>query len=181
MPPMMQQPQAKPKRQGRLVVQDRDRGLSSSEAAARRRAHGPNELLDHPGHSVLQLVAQQFEDTLVCIPLTADAVSFALALSSSAGALTLSAFVEPLVIFLILVVNAAVGVMQETNAEKALEALCQIQSDHAAVLRDAEWAPALPARDLVLGDVVMVRVGDKVPADMRVLRLISSNLRVEQG
>ncbi|KAI4986361.1 hypothetical protein ZWY2020_018991 [Hordeum vulgare] len=92
-------------------------------------------------HSIL-LVAQQFEDTLVRIPLAAGAVSFALALSSSAGALTLSAFVEPLVIFLILVVNAAVGVWQETNAEKALEALRQIQSDHAAVLRDAEWAPA---------------------------------------
>ncbi|VAH01107.1 unnamed protein product [Triticum turgidum subsp. durum] len=160
---------------------DRDRGLSSSEAAARLRAHGPNELLEHPGPSVLQLVAQQFEDTLVRILLAAAAVSFALALSSSAGALTLSAFVEPLVIFLILVVNAAVGVWQETNAEKALEALRQIQSDHAAVLRDGEWAPALPARDLVPGDVVMLRVGDKVPADMRVLRLVSSTLRVEQG
>ncbi|XP_037474030.1 uncharacterized protein LOC119350180 [Triticum dicoccoides] len=67
-----------------------------------------------------------------------------LALSSSAGALTLSAFVEPLVIFLILVVNAAVGVWQETNDEKALEALRQIQSSHAAVLRDGEWASALP-------------------------------------
>ncbi|KAI4987382.1 hypothetical protein ZWY2020_020182 [Hordeum vulgare] len=82
--------------------------LSSSEAAAR--GGGPNELLDHPGHSVLQLVAQQFKDTLVRIPLAAGAVSFALALSSSAGGLTLSAFIEPLVIFLILVVNAAVGV-----------------------------------------------------------------------
>ncbi|KAI4973678.1 hypothetical protein ZWY2020_041459 [Hordeum vulgare] len=72
-------------------ILDRDRGLSSSEAAARRRAHGPNELLDHPGHSVLQLVAQQFEDTLVRIPLAAGGVSFALALSSLAGALTLAA------------------------------------------------------------------------------------------
>ncbi|KAI5010003.1 hypothetical protein ZWY2020_012140 [Hordeum vulgare] len=81
------------------------------------------------------LVAQQFEDTLVRTPLSAGAVSFALVLSSSAGALTLSAFVEPLVIFLILVVNAAIGVWQETNAEKALEALRQIQSDHAAMLR----------------------------------------------
>ncbi|KAI4974386.1 hypothetical protein ZWY2020_047666 [Hordeum vulgare] len=113
------------------------------------------------------LVAQQFENTLVRILLAAGAVSFVLALSSSAGALTLLAFVEPLVIFLILVVNAAVGVWQETNAEKALEALRRIQSDHAAVVRDAEWAPALPVRDLVPGDVIMVRVGDKVPADMR--------------
>jgi Ca2+-transporting ATPase len=160
---------------------DRDRGLTSADAAARLRAHGPNELQEHPGPSMLQLVAQQFEDTLVRILLAAAAVSFALALSSSAGALTLSAFVEPLVIFLILVVNAAVGVWQETNAEKALEALRQIQSDHAAVLRDGEWLPALPARDLVPGDVVQLRVGDKVPADMRVLRLVTSTLRVEQG
>ncbi|KAE8782772.1 calcium-transporting ATPase 4, endoplasmic reticulum-type-like [Hordeum vulgare] len=66
------------------------------------------------------------------------AESFVLTLSSSSDALTLSAFVEPLIIFLILVANAAVGVWQETNNEKALEALREIQSDHAAVLRDAE-------------------------------------------
>uniref|UniRef100_A0A0D9ZTJ4 P-type Ca(2+) transporter n=1 Tax=Oryza glumipatula TaxID=40148 RepID=A0A0D9ZTJ4_9ORYZ len=157
------------------------RGLSSREAAARLRAHGPNELAEHSGPTLLQLVAQQFDDTLVRILLAAAAVSFALALSSSAGAVTLSAFVEPLVIFLILVVNAAVGVWQETNAEKALEALREIQSDHAAVLRDGDWLPSLPARDLVPGDIVQLRVGDKVPADMRVLRLVTSTLRVEQG
>nr|CAB3463717.1 unnamed protein product [Digitaria exilis] len=157
------------------------RGLSSSDAAARLRDLGPNELAEHPGPTLLQLLAQQFEDTLVCILLAAAAVSFLLALFSSAGEVTLSAFVEPLVIFLILVVNAAVGIWQETNAEKALEALREIQSDHAAVLRDGEWVPSLPARDLVPGDVVQLRVGDKVPADMRVLRLVTSTLRVEQG
>ncbi|CAN6340220.1 unnamed protein product [Urochloa humidicola] len=157
------------------------RGLSSADAAARLRKHGANELAEHPGPSLLQLLAQQFEDTLVRILLAAAAVSFLLALSSSAGAVTLSAFVEPLVIFLILVVNAAVGIWQETNAEKALEALREIQSDHAAVLRDGEWVPALPAKDLVPGDIVQLRVGDKVPADMRVARLVTSTLRVEQG
>jgi len=156
-------------------------GLSSVDAAARLRAHGPNELAEHPGPSLLQLLAQQFEDTLVCILLTTAAASFLLALFSSAGEVTLSAFVEPLVIFLILVVNAAVGIWQETNAEKALDALREIQSDHAAVLRDGEWLPALPARELVPGDVVQLRVGDKVPADMRVVRLVTSTLRVEQG
>ncbi|RLM99582.1 calcium-transporting ATPase 4, endoplasmic reticulum-type-like [Panicum miliaceum] len=157
------------------------RGLSAPDAAARLRAYGPNELAEHPGPSLLQHLAQQFEDTLVRILLAAAAVSFLLALFSSAGEVTLSAFVEPLVIFLILVVNAAVGIWQETNAEKALEALREIQSDHAAVLRDGEWLPALPARDLVPGDVVQLRVGDKVPADMRVVRLVTSTLRVEQG
>jgi Ca2+-transporting ATPase len=125
--------------------------------------------------------AASFNETLVRILLAAAAVSFLLALSASAGALTLSAFVEPLVIFLILVVNAAVGVWQETNASKALDALRRIQLDHASVLRDSTWLPALPARELVPGDVVQLRVGDKVPADMRVARLITSTLRVEQG
>ncbi|TVU18187.1 hypothetical protein EJB05_34267 [Eragrostis curvula] len=157
------------------------RGLSSADAAERLRTHGPNELAEHPGPTLLQLLLQQFEDTLVRILLAAAAVSFLLALSTSAGELTLSAFVEPLVIFLILVVNAAVGIWQETNAEKALEALREIQSDHAAVLRDGRWVPALPAKNLVPGDVVQLRVGDKVPADMRVLRLVTSTLRVEQG
>jgi P-type Ca2+ transporter type 2C len=157
------------------------RGLSSAEAAARLRAHGPNELADHPAPSLLRLLLDQFEDTLVRVLLAAAAVSFLLALSSSAGALTLAAFVEPLVIFLILVVNAAVGVWQEANAERALDALREIQSHHAAVLRDAAWLPALPARDLVPGDVVQLRVGDKVPADMRVASLLTSTLRLEQG
>ncbi|KAK3140888.1 hypothetical protein QOZ80_5AG0407250 [Eleusine coracana subsp. coracana] len=157
------------------------RGLSSAEAAARLRLHGPNELTEHPGPTLLQLLAQQFEDTLVRILLAAAAVSFLLALSSSDDGFSLSAFVEPLVIFLILVVNAAVGIWQETNAEKALAALKEIQSDHAAVLRDSTWVPALPARDLVPGDVVQLRVGDKVPADMRVAKLVTSTLRVEQG
>jgi len=160
------------------------RGLSSSEAAARLRAYGPNELAEHPGPSLLRLLLDQFEDTLVRILLAAAAVSFVLALSSSTAsgsAPTLAAFVEPLVIFLILVVNAAVGVWQEANAERALDALREIQSHHAAVLRDGGWVPALPARDLVPGDVVQLRVGDKVPADMRVARLLTSTLRLEQG
>ncbi|XP_047094499.1 calcium-transporting ATPase 4, endoplasmic reticulum-type-like [Lolium rigidum] len=156
-------------------------GLSTADAATRLRTHGANELHEHPGPTTLDLILDQFNDTLVRILLAAAAVSFLLALSSSAGALTPSAFVEPLVIFLILVVNAAVGVWQETNASKALDALRRIQSDHATVLRDGAWVPALPARDLVPGDVVQVRVGDKIPADMRVARLVTSTLRVEQG
>ncbi|XVF23263.1 hypothetical protein REPUB_Repub13aG0021400 [Reevesia pubescens] len=93
----------------------------------------------------------------------------------------ITAFVEPLVIFLILIVNAIVGIWQESSAEKALEALKEIQSEHANVVRDGKKVSNLPAKEHVPGDIVELRVGDKVPADMQVLSLISSTVRVEQG
>ncbi|XP_019706528.1 calcium-transporting ATPase 4, endoplasmic reticulum-type isoform X2 [Elaeis guineensis] len=160
-----------------------ERGLCSDEVRRRHEVYGWNELEKHSGPSVWQLVLEQFQDTLVRILLGAAVVSFALAWynGGEAGDAGITAFVEPLVIFLILIVNAVVGVWQENNAEKALEALKEIQSEHAMVKRDGEWLPNLPAKDLVPGDIVELKVGDKVPADMRVLHLISSTLRVEQG
>ncbi|CBI16213.3 unnamed protein product, partial [Vitis vinifera] len=137
-------------------------GLSTAEVEKRREIYGYNELEKHEGPSILRLILDQFNDTL-------------------GGEMEITAFVEPLVIFLILIVNAIVGVWQESNAEKALEALKEIQSEHATVIRDGKKVPNLPAKELVPGDIVELRVGDKVPADMRVLSLISSTLRVEQG
>ncbi|KAJ8464825.1 hypothetical protein OPV22_027377 [Ensete ventricosum] len=160
-------------------------GLRSEEVAWRREIYGWNELEKHSGPSIWRLVLGQFEDTLVRILLAAAVVSFLLAWydgdRGGGGEAGLTAFVEPLVIFLILVVNAVVGVWQENNAEKALEALKEIQSEHAAVRRDGKLIPSLPAKELVPGDIVELRVGDKVPADMRVLQLISSTFRVDQG
>lgn len=161
----------------------RDLGLSSDEVERRRKIHGWNELEKHEGPSIWRLILDQFNDTLVRILLCAAVVSFVLAWydGSEHGETGITAFVEPLVIFLILIVNAFVGVWQENNAEKALEALKEIQSETASVIRDGKKIPNLPAKELVPGDIVELRVGDKVPADMRVVALISSTLRVEQG
>ncbi|KAL3518278.1 hypothetical protein ACH5RR_020867 [Cinchona calisaya] len=161
----------------------RDYGLSSDEVEKRRRIYGWNELEKHEGPSIFRLILDQFNDTLVRILLLAAVVSFVLAWydGEEGGEMEITAFVEPLVIFLILIVNAAVGVWQENNAEKALEALKEIQCEHAAVIRDGRKIPSLLAKELIPGDIVELRVGDKVPADMRVLSLISSTLRVEQG
>ncbi|PKA63277.1 Calcium-transporting ATPase 4, endoplasmic reticulum-type [Apostasia shenzhenica] len=178
-----------------------DRGLTSSEVPPRRGRYGWNELEKHSGPSIWQLVLAQFNDTLVRILLVAAIVSFTLAWCDgddvgemgitvfvskkekyiSKKETGITAFVEPLVIFLILILNAVVGVWQENNAEKALEALKEIQSEHAAVRRDGKFIPNLPAKELVPGDIVELRVGDKVPADMRIVKLISSTLRMEQG
>uniref|UniRef100_A0A0C9RNI8 P-type Ca(2+) transporter n=1 Tax=Wollemia nobilis TaxID=56998 RepID=A0A0C9RNI8_9CONI len=158
-------------------------GLSSEEVERRRKIYGWNELEKMPGPSIWQLVMDQFNDTLVRILLVAAVVSFVLALvdGDQGGEMDITAFVEPLVIFLILIVNAIVGVWQESNAEKALEALKEMQSEHAMVKRDGHFVPSLPARELVPGDIVELRVGDKAPADMRILHLISSTVRVEQS
>ncbi|KAI7744294.1 hypothetical protein M8C21_031072, partial [Ambrosia artemisiifolia] len=162
---------------------DRKNGLSDIEVEKRLKIHGYNELEKHEGQSVFRLILDQFNDTLVRILLVAAVVSFVLAWydGEEGGEMEITAFVEPLVIFLILIVNAIVGVWQESNAEKALEALKEIQSEQATVIRNGRKHSGLPAKELVPGDIVELRVGDKVPADMRVLNLVSSTLRLEQG
>lgn len=87
---------------------------------------------------------------------------------------------EPSVILLILAANAAVGVITETNAEKALEELKAYQADVATVLRNGLLS-IIPASDLVPGDIVEVGVGCKVPADMRVIKMFGNQLRVDQA
>lgn len=156
-------------------------GLSVVEVEKRLQIYGYNELEKHEGTSLFKLLLDQFNDTLVRILLVAAIISFVLAWydGEEGGEMGITAFVEPLVIFLILIVNAIVGIWQESNAEKALEALKEIQSEQATVFRDGKRV--IPAKELVPGDIVELRVGDKVPADMRVLSLISSTVRVEQG
>ncbi|GLT89663.1 hypothetical protein SLE2022_076400 [Rubroshorea leprosula] len=162
---------------------NRKSGLTAAEVEELRKKYGYNELDEHEAPSIWRLILEQFNDTLVRILLAAAVVSFVLAWCDghAEGEKEITAFVEPLVIFLILIVNAIVGVWQENNAEKALEALKEIQSEHATVIRDGVKIPHVSARELVPGDIVELKVGDKVAADMRVLELISSTVRVEQG
>lgn len=159
-------------------------GLNSRDITKKREIYGFNELDKHEGSSFWALILGQFDDTLVRILLAAAIISFILAWCGTNGGNEgdeFTAFVEPLVIFLILIVNAIVGVWQETNTEKALEALKDIQSDHATVIREGKKIPNMPVKELVPGDIIELKVRDKVPADMRVLELISSTLRVQQG
>ncbi|PIA52925.1 hypothetical protein AQUCO_01000647v1 [Aquilegia coerulea] len=162
---------------------DKHQGLTTQEVEKRQQIYGLNELEKHDGPSIWKLVLDQFNDTLVRILLVAAVISFVLAWydGDEGGEMGITAFVEPLVIFLILIVNAIVGVWQETNAEKALEALKEIQSEHANVIRNGKRIPDLPAKELVPGDIVELRVGDKIPADLRLLTLITSTVRVEQS
>ncbi|XP_077234433.1 calcium-transporting ATPase, endoplasmic reticulum-type-like [Tasmannia lanceolata] len=160
-----------------------ERGLSSYDAEKRHEKYGWNELEKEKGKPLWLLVLEQFDDMLVKILLGAAFISFVLAYldRKGNGDTGFAAYVEPLVIVLILVLNAIVGVWQESNAERALEALKEMQCEHTKVLRDGCYVPDLPARELVPGDIVELRVGDKVPADMRIASLKTSTLRLEQS
>ena len=142
---------------------DPDAGLTAAQVTAARAVHGYNELDKEEGKPLWKLVLEQFDDALVKILLLAAVVSFALAFTEERAPgqdVSIVDFVEPGVILLILVLNAIVGVWQESNAESALEALKEMQSETARCLRDGEWIGDLPARELVPGDLVEIRTGD---------------------
>lgn len=107
-------------------------GLPTAEVQARQRQYGRNEIPAPPPTSFWKLVLDQFQDTLVLILLGAAVISFILALFEE-GEDRATAFIEPAVILIILILNATVGVVQESNAEKAIE-VCVFFSSFSVVL-----------------------------------------------
>jgi magnesium-transporting ATPase (P-type) len=160
-------------------------GLSSERAATLLHQYGPNTLLQPPGKSWLQLFTEQFEDRLVQILLVIAIVSgifsFMEVASSDASSSVLKAFVEPIIITSILVLNAIVGVLQSQSAQESLEALSKLQATTATVLRDSKWLPNVDASTLVPGDIISLKVGDAVPADSRLIHIQTSTFSVDEG
>jgi Ca2+ transporting ATPase len=158
-----------------------ERGLSQDQVKKAKEKYGPNELPAEEGKSLLTLVLEQFDDLLVKILLLAAVISFVLAFfEDDDGSIT--AFVEPFVILLILIANAIVGVWQERNAESAIEALKEYEPEMGKVIRaDKEGVQKLRAKEIVPGDIVEISVGDKVPADIRIISILSTTLRIDQS
>jgi len=160
---------------------DQTVGLSESQVERNLKKYGPNELPAEEGKSLLEMIKEQFEDLLVRILLLAACISFVLALfeDSDEG---ITAFVEPFVILLILIANAIVGIWQEKNAEDAIEALKEYEPEMGKVLRaDRKQVQQIRAAEIVPGDIVEVAVGDKIPADIRILAINSTSIRVDQA
>ncbi|KAH1775272.1 hypothetical protein KXX35_005941 [Aspergillus fumigatus] len=153
-------------------------GLSQDQVVRSRQKYGPNALAEDPPTPLWELVLEQFKDQLVLILLGSAAVSFVLALFEEGDDWT--AFVDPVVILTILILNAVVGVTQESSAEKAIAALQEYSANEATVVRDGK-TQRIKAEDLVPGDIIHIGVGDRVPADCRLLAIQSNSFRVDQA
>merc|ERR1711887_486825 len=159
---------------------DEERGLSPGQVDTNIKKYGLNELPAEEGKTVWELVLEQFDDLLVKILLLAAIISFVLAFFEDDDSIT--AFVEPFVILLILIANAIVGVWQERNAESAIEALKEYEPETGKVIRsDKDGVQKIKAVDIVPGDILEISVGDKVPADFRLVKIYSTTLRIDQS
>ena len=132
------------------------------------------DLQEKKKKTTFQRFLDQFKDVMILILLGAAVISFITAFTSGES----SEFFEPVLILLIVVLNAIMGVFQESKAEKALEALQGLSAPHARVIRDGE-EKIIDADQLVPGDLILLEAGDFVPADARLLH--SSSLKVEES
>jgi Ca2+-transporting ATPase len=146
---------------------DPTHGLSDAEAAARLAASGPNELREAPRPGFWSRLLDQFKDFLVLILIVASVVS-----------LLLGDYTEAAAIMAIVVLNAILGVVQESRAEEALAALRKMTAPEAQVIRSGHQR-AVPARELAPGDLVLLETGNYVPADLRLTEAV--NLQIEEA
>src|SRR5688572_31551693 len=144
-----------------------DNGLTQQEAQERLRTLGANELTEKPRPGFLALLWDQFNRYLVIILIVAALI-----------ALALGEWVDSIAIMIIVILNAIVGVIQESKAEQALAALKRMAAPNAQVMRDGSQE-TVPGRELVPGDIVLLEAGNYVPADLRLISTV--NLKVEEA
>ena len=142
-------------------------GLSQEEAKKRLLSDGPNALVEKKGKTKLQMFLAQLKDTLIYILFAAAAISIAL-----------NEITDAIIILLVVLLNAVIGMVQESKAEAALEALKNLSSPNAMVRRDGK-VMEIPAGELVVGDIVILEAGRIIPADLRLIQ--SVNLKIEES
>ena len=153
-------------------VKSTESGLSSEEAKKRRDEVGANKLRQAKGKSLAARFLEQLADPMILILLAAAAVSGVLGYIEGEG------YTDVIIILSVVLLNAILGVYQESKAEKAIEALQQMSAATCKVLRDG-MLTVLPSEELVPGDVVLLEAGDAVPADGRLLQ--AASLKIEEA
>lgn len=143
-------------------------GLSTQQANELLSKNGKNKLNEKKKKTNFTRFIEQFKDVMILILLVAAAISFVIACFEG----EVKEFFEPLLILLIVVMNAIIGVAQESKAEKALDALKNLSAPHARVLRNGK-EEIINAEDIVVGDIVKLEAGDFIPADCRLIQSVS--------
>jgi Ca2+-transporting ATPase len=142
-------------------------GLTQVEARLRLKQHGPNVLTGKPKPPAIVVFSKQFLSPLIYVLLAAAIIS-----------LSVGRYIDAFVILGVLILNATIGYIQETRAEKAMEALLKAAAPKANVKRNSTMMQ-LPTRQLVPGDIILLETGDRVPADARLIEV--SNLKVNES
>jgi magnesium-transporting ATPase (P-type) len=166
-PHAIERPHALPGAEVLQTLDSTSEGLSAEEALKRLEAIGPNRLPEPPKEGLLKRFFKHFHDLLIYILIGAAGVTA-----------LLGHWVDTGVILAVVIVNAIIGFIQEGKAEQALEGIRKMLSLHAHARRDGEWAE-VEADDLVPGDIVRLKSGDRVPADLRLIE--ATNLRIEES
>ena len=149
-------------------------GLSSQRAQELLLTNGENKLKEKKKKSFIARFFEQFKDVMIIILLIAALISFVIACIEKNP----KEFFEPALIIAIVVINAIMGVVQESKAERALDALKNMSAPHARVIRDGKES-FINASQLVVGDIILLEAGDFVPADARLIT--SSSLKSEES
>ncbi len=148
-------------------------GLTAPQVAERQKQHGYNELTNAKKVSLLSRFFAQFQDFMILVLLAAAGISFLLSLIEGNAD-----FADPVIILIVVTLNALLGVIQETKAEHSLEALKKLSAPNASLLRNGKRI-TLPARELVPGDIIFIETGNLIPADARLLS--SNGLKVDES
>lgn len=144
-------------------------GLTSAQAQKRLQENGYNQLKEAEKESILVKFLNQFKDTLTIILLVAAVISFVVEPTE---------WIDSLIILVVVLINAVLGVYQESQAEKSLEALKKMSAPTAKVIRDGE-AKVIDAKELVVGDILLLEAGDCVGSDARIIE--SYNLQIDES
>ena len=151
---------------------DKENGLSSKKVEENRAKYGLNELKEKKKESLLQKFIDQFKDFSIIVLIIAAIVSGVVGVMQGEG------FTDTVIILIVVLLNAVIGVAQESKAEKSLEALKKLSAHAAKVIRDGKET-AIPARELVPGDLVIIETGDYISADLRVIEAV--NLKSQEA
>ncbi len=151
---------------------DLGKGLSSEEAAKRQEEYGYNEFGETAHKSLAVKFLNQFKSFMIIVLIFAGIISGVVGYVNGEG------FTDAIIILAIVILNAVIGVVQESKAEKSLDALKKMSAPHCKVVRDGRLQ-ILESRELVPGDVVEIETGDSVPADIRLSEAV--NLKIQEA